>query len=207
VLGFPDGRTERLRVVAVVTSLQLPAVLLPAATVRAHDPSALAQAVYVRGADADAVQAAVAPLGGNAVDRDAYVASVAAAAGSENGLALTVLLGVALAYTGLAIVNTLLMSTFERRPELGLLRRTGATRAQGLRVLAGEAALVVLVGAGLALAATVLSLYGLASALSHSVADAVPVIPWGQIGATTAVCLVLAVAATVGPGVGILRRA
>ena len=87
-LTFPDGRSERLRVVALVSSLQLSAVLLPAATVRAHDPSALADAVYVRNAAPADVERAVAPLKGTAVDRDAYVASVARKANEDNGLAL-----------------------------------------------------------------------------------------------------------------------
>jgi putative ABC transport system permease protein len=205
VVTFADGRSERLKVVAIVSSLQLPALLLPAETVRAHDPSALASAVYVRGGSASATQAAVAPVAGKAVDRETYVRQVAADANASNGLALTVLLGVALAYTGLAIVNTLMMATFERRAELDLLRRTGATPVQTLRVVAGEAALVVLVGVGLAVAATVLSLAGLANALSALGTHAAPAIPWGAITLAAGVCLLLAILATVAPAAALLR--
>jgi putative ABC transport system permease protein len=206
MLTFPDGRSERLRVVALVSSLQLSGVLLPSATVRAHDPSALADAVYVRNAARADVERAVAPLNGTAVDRDAYVASVAKKTNEDNGLALVALLGVALAYTGLAIVNTLLMATFERRGELQLLRLSGATRALAVRVVAGEAALVVLVGAGLALAATLLSLRALANALSGMVAHATPVVPWTAIGLAAGVCLLLGVGASVAPAALLLRR-
>ena len=112
----------------------------------------------------------------------------------------------ALAYTGLAIVNTLLMATFERRDELRLLWLSGATRAQAIRVVAGEAALVVLVGAGLALAATLLSLLALANALSAMVAHATPVVPWPAMGLAAGVCMLLGVAASVAPAAHLLRH-
>ncbi|TQS40759.1 ABC transporter permease [Cryptosporangium phraense] len=203
---FADGTTQRLRVVAVVASLQSTSVLLPIATVRAHDPTATAPSVYVHGAPAVAVRAAVAPLGARAVDRRTYADSVRAQTDEGNQLALVALLGVALLYTGLAIVNTLLMATFDRRRELALLRLSGATPRQGLRVVVGEAALVVLVGTGLAVAATVLSLIGLAQALGRMVASAGPSIPWLPIGVAAAVCLVLAVVATALPARALLAR-
>jgi len=205
-LTLADGVTEQLRVAAVVASLQSTSVLLPIETVRRHDPAAFADAVYVSGGSADAVRAAAAPLGGQAVDRSAYADRRSAEADEGNRLALIALLGVALLYTGLAIVNTLLMSTYDRRRELALLRLSGATPRQGLRVVAAEAALVVLVGTGLALAATVFSLLGLASALGRTVIDAHPVVPWVPIAASALVCLALALCATVVPAWSLLRR-
>lgn len=203
---FADGVTSKLRVAAVVASIQSTSVLLPIETVREHDPSALADAVYVRGGSPDAVRSAVTPLGGQAIDRTAYADLRSAEADEGNTLALTALLGVALLYTGLAIVNTLLMATFDRRRELALLRLSGATPRQGLRVVVAEAALVVLVGSGLAIAATVLSLLGLTSALSRVVGEASPSIPWIPLGVSIAVCLVLAVVAAAAPAWSLLRR-
>ncbi|MGO4427638.1 ABC transporter permease, partial [Streptomyces sp. MCAF7] len=49
---FEDGRTERLRIVAVLADRMAPTpytALLPRATVRAHDPSALTDVVYRTG--------------------------------------------------------------------------------------------------------------------------------------------------------------
>ncbi|SHN25883.1 FtsX-like permease family protein [Cryptosporangium aurantiacum] len=203
---FADGATERLRVAAVVSSLQSTSVLLPIDTVRAHDPAALAPAVYVRGSSPDAVRAAVGGLGVDVIDRVAYADARSAEANEGNQLALIALLGVALLYTGLAIVNTLLMATFDRRQELALLRLSGATPRQGVRVVAGEAVLVVLVGVGMAVAATVFSLLGLANALGRSVEDAAPVVPWGSIGVSALVCLALALGATVLPAWSLLHR-
>ncbi|GAA0271572.1 ABC transporter permease [Cryptosporangium japonicum] len=203
---FADGVTAKLRVAAIVASVQSSSVLLPIETVREHDPSALADAVYVRGGSPDAVRSAVAPLGGLAIDRTAYADMRSAEADEGNQLALIALLGVALLYTGLAIVNTLLMATFDRRRELALLRLSGATPRQGLRVVVAEAALVVLVGSGLAIAATVLSLLGLTSALSRVVGEATPSIPWVPLGVSIAICLVLAVAASAAPAWSLLRR-
>ncbi|GAA3387927.1 ABC transporter permease [Cryptosporangium minutisporangium] len=206
IVTFADGATERLRVAAVVSSLQSTSVLVPIDTVRAHDPGAQAPAVYVRGSSADAVRAAVGGLGVDVIGRAAYADSRSAEANEGNQLALVALLGVALLYTGLAIVNTLLMATFDRRRELALLRLSGATPRQGVRVVAGEAVLVVLVGVGMAVAATVFSLLGLANALGRTVADATPVVPWVPIGVSTLVCLVLALGATVLPALTMLRR-
>ncbi|MFG1921576.1 FtsX-like permease family protein [Cryptosporangium sp. NPDC048952] len=205
-LTFADGVTSKLRVAAIVASVQSTSVMLPIETVREHDPAALADAVYVRGGSSDAVNAAVAPLGGQAIDRTAYADLRSEEADEGNQLALTALLGVALLYTGLAIVNTLLMATFDRRRELALLRLSGATPRQGLRVVVAEAALVVLVGSGLAIAATVLSLLGLTTALSRVMGSVSPSIPWIPLGVSIAVCLVLAIGASALPAWSLLRR-
>ncbi|MGH2577320.1 MAG: ABC transporter permease, partial [Actinomycetota bacterium] len=56
------------------------------------------------------------------------------------------LVGVIVAYTALAVVNTLIVATGERRRELGMLRLIGATRGQVIRVLGLEAALAAISG-------------------------------------------------------------
>lgn len=203
---FADGVTSKLRVAAVVASIQSTSVMLPIETVRAHDPAAFAEAVYVRGGDPAAVGEAAGRVGGRAIDRTAYADLRRVQTDEGNQLALIALLGVALLYTGLAIVNTLLMATFDRRRELALLRLSGATPRQGLAVVVAEAALVVLVGTGLALGSTVLSLIGLTNALSQVVGAASLTIPWVPIGVAALVCLALALAATAFPAWSLLRR-
>ncbi len=59
---------------------------------------------------------------------------------------LNSLLLLAVAAAALGVVNTTMMSVAERRQELGLLRAVGATKRQVGRVVAGEAALIGLVG-------------------------------------------------------------
>ncbi|MGG8406341.1 ABC transporter permease, partial [Streptomyces sp. 12297] len=65
-------------------------------------------------------------------------------------------MGLVLAFTAIAVVNTLAMSTAERIREFAMLRLAGATRRQVLRMLRIEALSVVLIGAvlgaGIALA-------------------------------------------------------
>jgi putative ABC transport system permease protein len=65
-----------------------------------------------------------------------------------NGMLLLAIFAAAL-----GVVNTTMISVNERRTELGLLRAVGATRWQVMRVVAGEAALMGLIGGGLGLVA------------------------------------------------------
>jgi len=66
---------------------------------------------------------------------------------------LNALLLLAIVAAALGVVNTTVMSVAERRRELGLLRAVGATRRQVTAVVAGEAALMGLIGGGLGLIA------------------------------------------------------
>ena len=66
---------------------------------------------------------------------------------------LNALLLLAIVAAALGVVNTTVMSVAERRRELGLLRAVGATRRQVGAVVAGEAALMGLIGGGLGLIA------------------------------------------------------
>jgi ABC-type antimicrobial peptide transport system permease subunit len=63
------------------------------------------------------------------------------------------LLLLAILAAGLGVVNTTLISVAERQRELGLLRAVGATRRQVMAVVAGEAALMGLLGGLLGLVA------------------------------------------------------
>jgi putative ABC transport system permease protein len=71
-------------------------------------------------------------------------------------LILQLLLGaiglIALVVSGLGIANTMLMATFERTHEIGILKAVGATEPQIVRLFLLEASLIGLVGAVLGLA-------------------------------------------------------
>ncbi|MBV9798015.1 MAG: hypothetical protein JO039_08225 [Solirubrobacterales bacterium] len=58
------------------------------------------------------------------------------------------LIGVVGAFAGIAIVNTSVMAMADRRAELALVRLIGATRRQAARMIAAEATVTALVGAG-----------------------------------------------------------
>ena len=85
-----------------------------------------------------------------------------------------VLLALAVIVSLFGIVNTLVLSTFERTRELGMLRAVGMTRRQVRRMVRHESVITALIGAGLgigvglglaALVATVWGKYGLTFAL------------------------------------------
>ncbi|GII28579.1 ABC transporter permease [Planotetraspora mira] len=118
---------------------------------------------------------------------------------SASRLGLLVVLGIILAYTAIALVNTLLMAASDRTAERGALRLLGATRAQVVRYVVGEALLVVAIGVVLAAGVAAVSLAGLWASLVQIAGPIAISVPWPAIGAVTGGCVVLAVLASVTP--------
>ncbi|MFC5279282.1 ABC transporter permease [Halorubrum rubrum] len=69
--------------------------------------------------------------------------------------------GISLVVAGVSILNVMLMSTVERRQEIGVMRAVGVTRRDVLRVLLAEAGLIGALGAIIGTAATVAVVAGL----------------------------------------------
>ncbi|WP_174248324.1 ABC transporter permease [Streptomyces hoynatensis] len=113
-------------------------------------------------------------------------------------------MGLILAFTTIAAVNTLAMSTADRSRELGLLRLVGTTRRQVLRMLRLEALGVGLVAV---LLGTVVSLATLTSFSIGMTGEASPSFAPLTYLAIAGTALVIALAATVIPGRIALRRA
>jgi putative ABC transport system permease protein len=209
-LWLGDSTPVRLRVVAVLAEqIDLTeTVLLPWALRDAH-ALPLASTVYLRfdrGTPAAALTEAAASGGGTLVRTADYLSVAAADRDRTNRFGTIAVLGMALLYTGIAIANTLVMATRDRARELATLRLTGTTPGQVLRMVAVEAVLVTAVGAFLAAIVTgvtvVASYRGLAS-----VAPAVELaVPWRQLGAIVACCLVTAVVSSVLPAALLVRR-
>ncbi|MEV7526033.1 ABC transporter permease [Streptomyces sp. NPDC091371] len=161
-LTLGDGTPVTLKVSAVYArGLGFGDLTLPHALVAAHVDNPLAGSVLVAtqpgsGAGYERLAAAVKGYPGVAVlsaaDADRARAERQDAAAEINLLAM----GLVLAFTAIAVVNTLAMSTAERVREFGLLRLAGAQRRQVLGMLRAEALGVVLMGAvlgsGIALA-------------------------------------------------------
>ncbi|MER8045639.1 FtsX-like permease family protein [Streptomyces sp. NPDC094032] len=139
--------------------------------------------------------------GGTVRTADAWAAAAfpAAASTPQTRLGLLLVLGIALVYTVIALANTLLMATSVRGPELASLRLAGATRAQVLRVVAGETLLAVGIGAVLGLAVAAVCLAGLGAGLAALSAPVALSVPWGPAGAVAGVCAVVATAAAALP--------
>jgi putative ABC transport system permease protein len=194
-LTFADGVVVPLRIGAVLTVGDLPMpVLLPRDLVREHDPSALTQTAYVRGAPPTAVATAVAGLGALAADPLRYSSN-----DDEDQLVwlfVLVMVGMSVGYTSIAVANTLVMATGDRRRDFRVLRLSGATNRQILRMVGAETALVVIFGTAIGGAVALPALFGIRAALAGQTGAAVRlIVPWPEMTAVIAVCAVLALGA------------
>ncbi|MFJ5782580.1 FtsX-like permease family protein [Streptomyces hydrogenans] len=126
---------------------------------------------------------------------DAGPAAAPPAANRAARLGLRLLLALVLLYTVIGLAGTLLMATSVRGGELASLRLAGATRAQALRAVTGEALLAVAIGTVLGLAVTAVVLGSLGAGLAALSAPVALAVPWAWTGAAAAVCAVVAVAA------------
>jgi putative ABC transport system permease protein len=110
---------------------------------------------------------------------------------------LWVLLALAVIVSLFGIVNTLVLSTFERMRELGTLRAVGMTRRQVRRMVRHESIITALIGAVIGIAAG-LGLAGVAVAAlgKYGIAYAVPA---GALVAVALIAIIAGVAAAVLP--------
>ena len=112
--------------------------------------------------DADQVQGAIAGLGARpelaGAEIKAWREVVPQLAGIVElmNVYILVILGIVFLASAAGIANTMLMSTFERRRELGMLLALGSTPARLFKVVATEAVLLGLLGVGLGTALGVL---------------------------------------------------
>ncbi|WP_081239961.1 ABC transporter permease [Streptomyces viridosporus] len=205
-----DGTRKTLRIAAVMTTGTGDNGVY---VTRANAPGAVIDRVDVAladGADTGAVAAglreAVRSSGGEVFTRDRWVAAASPGTDRTTRLGFLLVLGIALLYTGISLVNTMVMATSDRVRDLAVLRLAGATRRQVLRLVAAEALLVVTVGGLLGLLVAGLHLAGLWGALELLSVRAAVVLPWEVVGAAAGACAVLAVAASVVPAALALRR-
>ncbi|AJF65853.1 ABC transporter permease [Streptomyces vietnamensis] len=158
---------------------------------RANAPGAALDRIDARGGGAATVRALEAS-GGTAHAR-------VAGDNRQARLGMALVLGIALVYTVIGLANTLLMATSVRGGELASLRLAGATRAQVLRVVTGEAVLAVAIGGLLGLVVTGVVLGALGAGLAALSAPVALVLPWPVVGAAAGVCAVVAAAASAVP--------
>ena len=127
---------------------------------------------------------------------DEYVKSQSSWISTMTNL-LYVLLALSVIVSLFGMVNTLVLSVFERTRELGMLRAVGLTRRQARRMIRHESVITALIGAALGLPLGIL----LAAAVTHAVgrygvAFAFPV---GAIIAFTVTAIVAGILAAVAP--------
>lgn len=110
---------------------------------------------------------------------------------------LYVLLGFSIVVSLLGMVNTMVLSVFERTREIGMLRTIGMTRRQARRMIRHESVITALIGAAMGLGLGVLIAAGVTEALS---AYALPfTIPLAPIAGFTVVAVLAGLAAAIVP--------
>jgi putative ABC transport system permease protein len=170
----------------------------------AHAFSALPSVAYVKlragtspAAAASALRQAAAGHNARVVTRAAWAGDAGSAGRSASRVGLLAVLAVILAYTTIALVNTVLMAAADRTQERRALRLLGARRAQVLRFAAMEALAVAAIGTVLAGGTAALALAGLWASLAQLTGPVGVSLPWAATTAVAAGCAALAVSASV----------
>ncbi|MFD5081214.1 FtsX-like permease family protein [Kitasatospora sp. NPDC058201] len=193
-----DGSRATLRVAAVlrdglgdnglyVTAANAPGARTDRIEVRLDH---LADAERVRAAEQ--VRTAARASGATVFSREDWLAATAPAKARTAWLRTVLVLGLALVYTGIALANTILTATADRRRELALLRLAGAGRAQVVRLVTAESVLVVAVGAVLGCAVTAVQLGTMHGAAALLGTPSPWVLPWRPVGLVAAGAVLLA---------------
>ncbi|GAA1674904.1 hypothetical protein GCM10009745_17500 [Kribbella yunnanensis] len=203
---FLDRTTVKLKIVAIVPdSFGInPSFLLPMELARAHAPKAQPEVMYVLPAAGTDPAELVQRIQG-AVPADVWEAEQAAGVRKGNQFGLVLLLGPAALYSAIAIANTLLMGSLQRRQEFVTSRLLGATPNQIRRMVLWESSLVGMVALSLGTAITVTVGALIRHAMTAGVPDVPVTIPWGVLLGIAGLCLTLAVGSALAPTAYILR--
>ncbi|KZM69933.1 FtsX-like permease family protein [Nocardia terpenica] len=180
-----DGGAATLRVVALYhRNLGFGDLMVPRDLLAAHADTQLDAAILVKGGDRARIEAAVAAYPGVAITHNATTPTQL-----RNNQALnTLVVGLVIAFTGIAVVNTFAMATFQRRRELAALRLIGMSRSRILVMLGWEAGAVGLVSVIAGTLVTLLTLSAFSKGIAGSVAP--------TIDATTYLVTIVATVAT-----------
>jgi putative ABC transport system permease protein len=205
-----DRAQVELRVVALLAAgAGDRTILLPAALLAAHTTAGLPTQILVRaapGADTTRLTAALTELAGRTpgvtvADRGALTAAHGAQQQTQAWVNY-LLVGMIVAYTAISVVNTLVLATARGRREFALLRLTGSTRTQVLRMMTMEGVLIAAVGIVLGTAISTTTLIPFSVAAADSVTPSGP--SWIYL-AVIGTAAALALGATLLPTWGALR--
>jgi putative ABC transport system permease protein len=201
---LPDGTPYRARVSGIFSrSFGFADVLIPAAAAAGHVPSPALGQILVQGRHPGALIAALRRFSGlQAAGRQLVNAQDQQLQSQNDYLNNLILASIAL-LAAITVVNTLVMTTVERRQALVLLRRVGATTGQLLGATAWQSALLAGTGIVLGLATGGLTL----STMTRAITGGWPYIPATAAVALVGAVVVLTLAGTLGPTAALLRRA
>ncbi|GAA1971786.1 ABC transporter permease [Kitasatospora viridis] len=185
---YPDGSAGTLTIGGIFQSSDLEGPsLLSEAVLRRHVTRPFYGSVLVRGTDgatAALQQALRDATGDNPLIQVQSHHDLQVAFAARTVLLLEVMYGLltmAVVIAVLGVVNTLAMSVFERRCEIGLLRAIGLDRSGVRRMLRLEAVVIAVFGAVLGVATGVLLAWSVVRMTKDAVADLSLVLPYGQL--------------------------
>ncbi|MFD9410912.1 ABC transporter permease [Streptomyces sp. NPDC059989] len=187
---YDDGQKGSLKVGAVYKELDglLSPYVLDDKVLSAHSEDPYIPEVYVNatGGESKASEKAVLDaLGNNPAIGIATQQDMRNEMGGVVNLALNImygLLGMALIISVLGVVNTLAMSVFERKQEIGMLRAIGLDRSRVKNMIRLEAVVISLFGAILGIGVGVFLAWAVGTTFSKSIQGYELVIPYDRIG-------------------------
>ncbi|MFD9356293.1 ABC transporter permease [Streptomyces sp. NPDC060031] len=187
---YDDGQKGTLKVGAVYKDLGglLSPYVLDDKVLTAHTDDPYIPEVYVNatGGESKAGEKAILDaLGNNPAIGIATQQDMRNEMGGIVNLALNImygLLGMALIISVLGVVNTLAMSVFERKQEIGMLRAIGLDRSRVKNMIRLEAVVISLFGAILGIGVGVFLAWAVGTTFSKSIEGYELVIPYDRIG-------------------------
>ena len=212
---FADRTSDQLQVVAIVKdAFEVNAsMFVPAELARQHAPAASPDRWFVvpaEGVDPAALittlDERLAGTGADAVPAEEWEKAQSEGVREGNQLGLILLLGPAALYSGIAIANTLLMGSLQRRHEFVTSRLLGATPAQIRRMVLWESSLVGAVALSLGTVITLTVGLLIRHAMTVGLTDVPITVPWVTLLSICTVCLLLAIGSALAPTSFILRR-
>jgi putative ABC transport system permease protein len=177
-----DRAQAQLRVVALyAVGSGGQTILLPAELLAAHTTAGLPTQILVRaahGTDTRRLTAALTQLarrwpGVTVTGRGALTATYGQQQQTQAWVNY-LLAGMIAAYTAISVANTLVLATARRRQEFALLRLTGSTRGQVLRMMSMEGVLIAAIGIVLGTAVSTTALVPFSVAASGSLMPSGP---------------------------------
>ncbi|MEV0124281.1 FtsX-like permease family protein [Streptomyces sp. NPDC050703] len=203
---FDDDKTAKLRIAGVYEQNEMIAGLFtPLSVVDPHLSKITDEQVLVKmdgGASAKAEDTIVKALGDNPAvkiqDKDAISNEIGGAINMMLNM-LYGLLAMAILIAVLGVINTLAMSVFERKHEIGMLRAIGLDRAKVKQMVRLESIVISLFGAVLGIGLGVFMGWVVGNSVADSVATYTMEVPVGRIALFLAIAAVVGVLAAVWP--------
>ncbi|WP_316526570.1 ABC transporter permease [Kitasatospora brasiliensis] len=203
---YPDESTGKITVGGVYQKGgMLGPVLLANSEIAKHEPKPYISDVLVKGKDgatAALKQSIKDATGANPVIevksrqevRDGFSQTITFALNLMYGL-----LGMAVLIAILGVVNTLAMSVFERKREIGMLRAIGLDRGGIKRMVRLESVVISLFGAGIGILLGCFIAWAANGTLKSSLAGLTTVLPYGQLALFLALAGVVGLVAAIWP--------